>query len=870
MKHQLYFGVALVALSTSTLALAQSTGTVDAEQTIVVTASQTRNGVAGIVVPIDPKAKEVLTQEAIARQRPGQTINDIINQLPGVSFTNNDPYGSAGGTLTIRGFDSSRISQTFDGIPLNDSGNYALFSNQQLDPELIEQVNVNLGTTDVDSPTASATGSTVNYRSLVPTDAFGARVSASYGEYNFFRDFALINTGRIGPLGTKAWLAVSHATNDVVFNNYGKINKTQFNGKIYQPIGDNGDFISVAAHYNINRNNFFGSAPLRNDTSIFSSTLVGGVPVLNSATPRLPGTATTNRFPATTDERYTNILPCQTTVGVTGTVQTANSCGTIFEYRANPSNTGNIRVQSRFTPMQGVVLTIEPSYQYVKANGGGTATAREGIRTAATPVGYFGGSPYLGGVSINGDGDTLDQVTVLAPSQTRTRRYGVIASLRYDFMEGQSVRVAYSHDYANHRQTGEIQALTPYGTPFDVFPVNNPIVGANGRVLQKRDRQSLAILDQISGEYRGKFFDNKLNIVLGVRAPFFKRDLNNYCFTTAANGNVDCLGLGNTADNATYAAANPTFSPPQRRRLTYQKVLPNVGVTYTTDFGLGVFANYSKGLQVPGTDNLYNSFFFAVGTPSASPTAETTDNFDVGIRYKSSKIQAQVGPWYTKFQNRLASAYDPVLDQTIFRNLGDVKKYGIDGSIAYRPIKEVLLYAFGSYLKSEIQSNVQLGTVTTLVAGGAALGTPIFAQTQGKRESGAPVYTLGGRVQGDFGPVSFGAQAKYTGKRYVNDQNLPVVQCTVAFVNQTVCPATGIQYQAYGASAPGFTVVDLDARVNLGFLGLNDKTYLQFNVSNVFDKLYVNNFGGTLSTTGVGFVQVGAPRAISGTLNVAF
>ena len=53
---------------------------------------------------------------------------------------------------------------TFDGVPLNDSGNYALFTNQMLDSELIDRVDVNLGTTDVDSPTASATGGTVAYR----------------------------------------------------------------------------------------------------------------------------------------------------------------------------------------------------------------------------------------------------------------------------------------------------------------------------------------------------------------------------------------------------------------------------------------------------------------------------------------------------------------------------------------------------------------------------------------------------------------------------------------------------------------------------------------------------------------------------------
>ena len=86
----------------------------------------------------------MLTQEFISRQTPGNSILDTINSLPGVSFQNNDPFGSAGGTLTIRGFDSSRIALTFDGVPLNDTGNYALYSNQQLDPELIEQVNVSL------------------------------------------------------------------------------------------------------------------------------------------------------------------------------------------------------------------------------------------------------------------------------------------------------------------------------------------------------------------------------------------------------------------------------------------------------------------------------------------------------------------------------------------------------------------------------------------------------------------------------------------------------------------------------------------------------------------------------------------------------
>src|SRR3546814_4908064 len=86
---------------------------------------------------------------------------------------------SNGGGFTIRGFGADRVSQTLDGLPLNDSGNYALYTNQQVDPEILEQVSVNLGVTDVDSPTASAVGGTINIRTRVPSDEFGVTTTRS-------------------------------------------------------------------------------------------------------------------------------------------------------------------------------------------------------------------------------------------------------------------------------------------------------------------------------------------------------------------------------------------------------------------------------------------------------------------------------------------------------------------------------------------------------------------------------------------------------------------------------------------------------------------------------------------------------------------
>ncbi len=906
---------------------AQSTGTVDFEKQAIVVTGTRATSVGGVQTPDTPKAKVVLTQEIISRSNPGQSILDTINLVPGVSFQNNDAYGSSGGTLNIRGFDSSRISLTFDGVPLNDSGNYAIFSGQQLDPELIEQVNVNLGSTDVDSPTASAVGGTVNYRTIIPTKEFSGRFVGSVGDWHMWRVFGLINTGEIGPWGTRMFLSASRTKNNVPFNGYGKIDKRQFNARIYQPLGGNGDFVSVAGNYNELRNNFFGSLPLRVDTTQSAT---------NSA-PRIVGPNTANRYPTTRDERFYPInFPCTIPAGRAGLVDAppaapnANevSCGTEFDRRYNPANTGNIRGSSRFTLGDGLVLTVDPSYQYVKANGGGTVSAQEGALRDINPAGgtastatcrttpnsatntciagYLGGTPYFGR-DLNGDGDILDTVTVLAPSQTHTDRYGVIAGLRWDFARGQMIRVGYTLDDAHHVQTGEVEPLQSNGEPVDVFPINDPLKDSLGFTVEKRDRESFAVLHQASAEYRGHF--SRLTVNVGLRAPYFIRNLHNFCFTSSASGFVECTGRDPTRD-ALIAQLNPQvvdpvtgrvisgFSPPQARRFTYKKVLPSLGAIYDLTNQLSVFANYSKGLSVPSTDNLYNSFFFPINTDSAKPKPEVTDSFDGGLRYRKAKIQAQLSGWYTHFTNRQASAFDPELNVSVFRNLGTVNKWGVDGSVAYEPIKQLTLYVFGSWNKSKIADNIQTGGLPTgvtcdTVSPTSVSGLQNCAFTKGNRESGAPSYSYGVSAVGDIGPVSLGVEAKRTGPRFIFDNNQAMYRGDIGVTTTT----TGrvVQEQIYSATAPAYWLVNLDARVKLGQISSAlGKTYLQLNLYNAFDKFYVGGFGGGLAQStstrtcnaastpscavstvvptygSPPFVQIGAPRTFSATLNLQF
>jgi len=884
-KHCARASVSILALAAMTPAFAQSTGSQVFDQPeIVVTGTKGPQQVAGVAIPDTPKTRQVLTQAVIQRATPGQTINDIINLVPGVSFQNNDGYGAGGGFLTIRGFDQSRISETFDGIPLNDTGNYALYSNQQLDPELIDQVNVSLGSTDIDSPTPSATGSTIDYTSRMPTEDFHVRLEGTIGEYDMMRVFGVVDTGVFTPFGTRAWLSGSEENYRSPFNNIGKLRKDQANFKVYQPIGSDGDFISVAGNYNDNRNNFSASAPLRTDTTVIDpkTGLVTGT--------RTVGTGTGNGFPTSVDNEYYTVPHCFRPTPVDGTaqVETSSGCGTAYDYRYNPSRTGNIRVNSRFAITDKMILTVDPFYEYTDANGGGTVVAHEGAYTNAaktfTGYGYIGGQFYVGH-DLNGDGDTRDTVNLLAPSNTITNRYGVIANLIYNLTPSQTFRINYTLDYGHHRQTGEAGYLDPSGNPLDVFPQGDPILDANGNVLQKRDRVSLAILNQVAGQYRGKFFDDKLTIEGGARAAFFQRKLHNYCFTTAGNGNVDCLDEDTAAD-AAYAAANPyvvnpttgvpgtgQFAQPMKRNFHFNKVLPSAGLTYQVTPLISVYGSYSKGLQVPGTDQLYNGFYYPDGTQPANPKPETSDNFDTGVRLRSGKIQAQFAGWYTIFKNRIEQNYDPIAQLSTYTNLGTVHKYGFDGSLAYAVIPQLSLYAFGSYLHSKILDDVQIGTcsggLNTSIGPNVTPctnGSAIFAPTAGKRESNSPTYTFGGRAEGHIGPFELGVQVKRTGPRYINDQNTPVYQSYVQG------GATHF-YQVFGAKTPSYTLVDLDARFSLKAIGMNDSTWIQFNATNLTNKFYVgasSTGNATPSNTVVNFVQIGAPRTFSGTINFGF
>jgi len=852
-KNKLAF-VATTALVGSMLlasnAFAQSTGTTEVEE-LIVTGASGPSSVAGVVTAeTAPKSKSSVSQEFIATQASGQTIVETLNLTPGLNFVNNDPYGSSGGNVRLRGFDGARISLTFDGIPLNDTGNYAIYTNQQLDGELISRATVNMGTTDVDSPTASATGGTINYITRKPSTDMGGSISTSVGSFNYGRVFGLFDLGEFGPMGTTAYIAGSYQKYDK-WKGPGELEKKQINGRIYQPLGDNGDFLSLAFHYNENRNAFYRSISLA-------------------------------QFAV--DPRAENDLSCTLPTPVNGTAENANtgsaiirydgsagvgSCTNYYELRNNPSNTGNIRGQSKFTLSDSLVLTVDPSFQYVLANGGGFGTFSE--RDDRLDL---GGAV---GVDLNNDGDTLDTWALYAPNTTNTRRYGVTSSLLWELDDNNRFRVAYTYDYGRHRQTGDYGFFTMSGQPENVFGGKDgegrPVKAVDDTNMRGRDRYSVAILNQIAFEYRGQFFDDKVLLSIGVRAPFFKRELNQYCLSQNKSSNVYCttqpifaydtdsVTPGVQADAAgmlfslSAAGTGTAYLRPYATEKKYEDVLPNVGVSWNFAEDQYIYASYAEGLSAPRTDSLYtpvaetttSSLATTTGQillPGAEP--ETTKTFDLGYRYQSPMVTAQAAVWTTQFDNYIVSAFDDDLGISVDRNVGSVKSWGADGQIGVEPTENWSLYGFVSYTNGELETDIPLSATT-------------FLPTNGKKLVETPEWTAGFYVRWEATEnLSLTFEGKHVDDRFSTDVN--------------------------DEKTPAYDLYKLGARYDLPFLGDNG-SYIQLNVINLFDKEYLGNISSRNNAMtvdvdpGPGVVNrsgsapsysVGAPRTVQLTFRANF
>ena len=256
------------------------------------------------------------------------------------------------------------------------------------------------------------------------------------------------------------------------------------------------------------------------------------------------------------------------------------------------------------------------------------------------------------------------------------------------------------------------------------------VYAADGDIIRGRDRYSVAELNQYALEYRGQFLEDKLTATVGVRAPFFKRELNQYCYTpNGGSGSSGTIGTGGRravhfarATARRLANGNVTFVPGQRHdagacvfippyseTVKFDDILPNLGLSFRPWDQHMFYLSYAEGLSAPRTDNLYAAVRNPGETEITRPTpeSETTKSYDLGWRLNHPTNIASLALYYIDYTNRIVSTFDSDLGYNEDRNVGDVTVQGFDAQFGHRFGELVTLRPRRSYNDSELAGQHQ-------------------------------------------------------------------------------------------------------------------------------------------------------------------
>jgi iron complex outermembrane recepter protein len=192
------------------------------------------------------KAVSTVSREAILQSNPSNNFTQVINSMPGVVSATDDATGLMDGYFSVRGFPMDEVGVFVDGVPVNDSSDYAVYASEYGDAENIGDITVEPGYADVGAPVLSAVGGTVAWVSMAPLHQAKLDVSTGFGSNNYRRQFIRYNTGDLG--NVRAWVSYSHNETDQ-WRGPGHIQVEKIDGKAIWDISETAS-ITAALQYN--------------------------------------------------------------------------------------------------------------------------------------------------------------------------------------------------------------------------------------------------------------------------------------------------------------------------------------------------------------------------------------------------------------------------------------------------------------------------------------------------------------------------------------------------------------------------------------------------------------------------------------------
>jgi iron complex outermembrane receptor protein len=624
--------------------------------TVSITGDQLGSGM--MAVEETPKARSSVSKVSIEQNVGTANPYQNLSLLPGVYTYNHDASGLFGGTLTMRGFDSSQIGFTIDGAPVNDSGNFAVYPQEYVDSENMCEMFVTQGSTDNNAPHIGASGGNIGMVTCDPENTQRVRASQTLGSFNLSRTFLRYDSGKINNDRTKFFVSYSKSQVDK-WKGFGKADRDHIDAKISLE-GDGGNRYSAGVIYNkaIN-NNFY--APTRADMASNRNMDYAGTFTALSAAP-------TNQ----------NIYH-----------------GMAINPFENALFTGN----ANFKLDGASQLNFVPYFWY----GFGTGGTQQRVFNEATTRFLNSAGALASPTDVNRNGTTNDILQVANSSVTKTYRPGVVATYSNQ-IENHNFNVGAWYEHARHSQYGPAVYADANGG-FDPWLKSNPVLRTNGTPYNSRDYTTVTTVSQLFAQDSISLMNEKLNVVLGLKTPQIKRD-----FTERANEGQSLVtgSTGSTAPMSYNVVKN------------YSKVLPSVGVSYKLSPKETVFASVAQNFKAPPNfATASNNIKFINNVPQfQSITPETSTNIDVGYRVAEEHLVYSATLFMVDFKNRQANAYDPVTATTTYTNAGGVKNQGLELELGTKPKNGWSYYGSLSVQDSKIQNDLRSAVSTTLATSG--------------------------------------------------------------------------------------------------------------------------------------------------------
>lgn len=721
-----------------------------------------------------PKARSTITLEELEKQRPSGNAYEALEMLPAVNSYNHDATGLFGGGLTLRGFNSDQIGATINGVPVNDSGNFAVYPQEYVDQENTCSEFVTQGSTDVDSPQVGATGGNFGINTCNPENVQRIRTMATIGQLNMNKTFVRYDSGLFSDKRSKFFISGSHARTDK-WKGFGSANR---------------DHIDAGFNYDWDRFNYIHATMLYNEA------------VNNNINNLTLKELNTNGYYYDTGNVFVGHL-----TPVKGTAQKeTNQAPYYYNLGVNPFRNAIFSATGKFRLNDNTDVKILPYLWYGFGNGGIQQTVFNENAFYNATTGKNNGT-----VDLNGDGDTLDSVIMARASVTKTYRPGMTASVTHT-IDNHEILGGFWYERARHEQTQPMVPVTADGRPVDWYLQDQQIRRPDGHTYQGRDWLSVSTAYQFFLQDTISLVDDKLKINIGVRKPYIKRDFTNW------------VGEGNT--NGTYHINK-----------TYDDLLPQLGARYRITNDDQVFASVAKNIKAPPNfvfSNVGSNVILSngVATLAGDVQAETSYNTDIGYRHQTSKYVFTFTTFFVNFKNRQATAFDPVTQKSSYTNIGDVKNRGFEIEFNNMPINGWSFYTSLGYNNSEVKDDYKASATVTLPTAGKEMPNtprwkaglsaeyqdgPFWARLKAKstsRQAGtfvndewAPGYTTFG-IDGGYTFANFGIIKRpkltfnisnITNKQYRNPSSTTVTNTT---------PISGFsQTLRYYLGAPRFASV---------------------------------------------------------------